>query len=275
MKIILSLFLCFWYVLVQSSEIHSEFKQFQYVNQLPSNSVQCMIKDSEGYIWFGTRDGLCRFDGYRIKVFRSNVIDHNRLTNNNIRCVLEDKQHRLWIGTNEGVNILDKSNYTVKAFDMNVIGRDRILDMCLDKKGNIWISTGSKGIVRVGADGHCVAYRVTGLNKMTLSNVASSIYQDSKGNVWALFWMGGVAMYNPQKDKFVFYPPIGTQNNPFKMLEDKNHNYWICTWGDGLFAFNPKDNRRPYTPVLFRKNGKQVKMNNCKSCCGNLVPQPS
>lgn len=262
LRIVLPLFLCFWSVVLQSSEIHSEFKQFQYTNQLPSNSVQCMIKDSEGYIWFGTRDGLCRFDGYRIKVFRSDVINHKKLTNNNIRCMLEDNKHRLWIGTNEGINILDKSNYAVKPFDMNVIGRDRIVDMRLDKKGNIWISTSSKGIFRVGADGRCVAYSAIRSNKMISSNVASSIYQDSRGNIWALFWKGGVAMYNPQHDKFIFYPPIGVQNSPFKMLEDKDHNYWICTWGDGLFAFDPKDSKHPYTPVLFRKNGKPVEMNN-------------
>lgn len=60
------------------------FQHFPYVDQLPSNSINRLYNDKEGYMWFGTKDGLCRFDGYIVKVFRSSSTNQNRLTNNSI-----------------------------------------------------------------------------------------------------------------------------------------------------------------------------------------------
>lgn len=247
---------------VTGREPGSQFKQFQYNDQLPSNSVQCIYKDKEGFMWFGTRDGLCRFDGYRITIFRSNTANHNKLTNNNIRCLVEDNQHRLWIGTNEGINILDKQTYSIQPFNHPVFGRDRISDLCMDKKGNIWIATGSKGIVRIDSGHRIHLYQSGSSISKTPSNSTMTISQDSEGNIWATFWSGGLARYQPDKDVFKAYPPVGNANNPFKILEDKNHHYWVFTWGDGMYAFEPKNIQHPYTSVSFYRDGKPVKVNN-------------
>ncbi len=248
---------------IKSSENRILFRQFQYTDQLPSNSVQNIYKDKEGYMWFGTRDGLCRFDGYRIKIFRSNTANHNKLTNNNIRCMVEDNQHCLWIGTNEGINILDKITYSVTPFNHPTIGRDRITDICLDTKGNVWIATSTRGIVRIDPDRKSHVYQNGPSKSKIPSNKTITIYPDSKGNIWATFWTGGLAVYQPEQDNFKAFPPVGKDNNPFKILEDRNHDYWVCTWGDGIFAMNPDDKTgHPFTPVTFLKNSKPVKMNN-------------
>ncbi len=256
------LFISFFSNWVIGTEHNFQFKQFQYNDQLPSNSVQCIYKDQEGFMWFGTRDGLCRFDGYRITVFRSNTVNHNKLKNNNIRCLAEDSRHRLWIGTNEGINILDKETYAIKSFSHPAIGRDRISDLCSDKKGNIWIATGTRGIVRVDSNYRIHLYQRGSSSSNLPSNSMITISEDSKGNIWATFWNGGIALYRPDKDTFQTYPPVGKANNPFKILEDKNHHYWVFTWGDGMYAFNPGDRQHPFTPVSFYKNGKPVKENN-------------
>lgn len=238
----------------KNDETRLLLRQLPYADQLPSNSVQRICRDKEGYMWFGTRDGLCRYDGYRIKIFRSNTANHYKLTNNNIRCLLEDNNHCLWIGTNEGINILNKTNYSIKPFESSQIGRSRIADMCLDKRGNMWISTDSKGIFRIDTKGKYHQY-----SRKNFSG--SSFYEDLHGNIWTMYWMGGLALFHPDQDCFKSLPPIGKNNNPFKLLEDKNHNYWVCTWGDGMFAMNPNDeNGHLYTPVSFFKNGKPYKM---------------
>lgn len=244
----------------QGTKPYLQFKPFQYTDQLPSNSVQCLYKDKEGYMWFGTRDGLCRFDGYRIWTFRSNIFDHKMLSNNNIHCLKEDNHHCLWIGTNEGLDILDKTNYSIEPFTIHEIGRDAITDLCRDRKGSMWVATSSKGIVRITPDRKYFLYNKE--NSRTSTNSSISIYQDHFGNIWTTSWYGGIAKYQPKTESFISYPRIGKLNNPFKILEDKDSCYWVCTWGDGIFAFNPQNKTHPYTPAVFLKNGKPITLNN-------------
>jgi len=86
------------------------FQHFPYIDRLPSNSINRLFNDKEGYLWFGSKDGLCRFDGYSIKIFRSSSTNPNRLTNNSVQTIAEDDYNRIWVGTLAGVNIIDKKN---------------------------------------------------------------------------------------------------------------------------------------------------------------------
>jgi len=236
------------------------FDKFQYNDKLPSNSVQRIYNDKEGYMWFGTKDGLCRFDGYRIKTFRSSSTNHNRLTSNNIQCIAEDNQNCLWIGTTEGIDILDKSSYTITPYKNPMIGRG-VNFIYVDKAGNIWIATSGRGIIRIDRAKKNHVYQHNAMPGTIPSNRVSSIYQDTEGKIWVMFWKGGIALYQPNQDNFKTLPPIGNTNNPIRMLEDENHNYWICTWGDGMFAMDLNNiSGNPFTPVSFIKNGKPVKM---------------
>ena len=236
------------------------FDKFQYNDKLPSNSVQRIYNDKEGYMWFGTKDGLCRFDGYRIKTFRSSSTNHNKLTSNNIQCIAEDNQNCLWIGTTEGIDILDKSSYTITPYNNPMIGRG-VNFMYVDKAGNIWVATSGRGIIRIDRAKKNHIYQHNAKPGSIPSNRVSSIYQDTEGKIWVMFWKGGIALYQPNQDNFKTFPPIGNINNPIRMLEDKNHNYWICTWGDGMFAMDLNNiSGNPFTPVSFIKNGKPAKM---------------
>lgn len=77
-------------------------------NYLPSSTVLRVHCDREGFLWLGTKDGLCRYDGYRLLVFRSGLKSPDLLTNNEITCIAENKNGYLFIGTKKGINILDK-----------------------------------------------------------------------------------------------------------------------------------------------------------------------
>lgn len=239
------------------------FEHYPYTDRLPSNSITRIYHDQEGYMWFGSKDGLYRFDGYDIKVFRSNSSNPDRLTNNNIMCITEDNQNRIWFGTTEGVNILDKGNYSIKPFDHPIIGRDRINTLCCDRKGNMWIGTNNNGIVRITAQGQVYQYKASGQNKRKSipGNSVTYIYQDRQGNIWAMIWNKGLVLHREKSDEFVTLPPVGKKNNPFRVLQDNNNNYWIATWGDGLFSMDlSRLSSNPYTPVTVLQNGKPIEI---------------
>jgi len=75
---------------------------------LPQNSVECFAQDSAGFLWIGTQDGLVRYDGYEMKVFRSNPEDSTSLSDNFITALSIDHEGDLWVGTRNGLNYYDR-----------------------------------------------------------------------------------------------------------------------------------------------------------------------
>ena len=100
------------------------FERFSLNERLPSNSVIRTYNDSEGYMWFGTKDGLCRFDGYEIKIFRSSALTPGKLPNNEIQCITGDGRHQLWVGTLEGIVIVDKKTFSISTFKHPLVERE-------------------------------------------------------------------------------------------------------------------------------------------------------
>ncbi len=92
---------------------------FTYITKeqgLSDNNVECIFKDSDGFFWFGTRNGLCRFDGYEIKIYRKND-NENSLSGNRILDIAEDNEGYLWIGTyKDGLNCFDKKREIFKHY---------------------------------------------------------------------------------------------------------------------------------------------------------------
>ena len=69
------------------------------IDQLPVNAIHRVFRDSEGYMWYGTVNGLCRDDGYHVKVFRSDIDTPGLLEDNLVECIAEDKKGNIWFGT--------------------------------------------------------------------------------------------------------------------------------------------------------------------------------
>lgn len=75
---------------------------------LAHNGVTTILEDSRGFLWIGTYDGLNRYDGYDLKVYK-NTLDKDLLVSNRIRDLVEDKNNNIWIGTDEGISIYNYS----------------------------------------------------------------------------------------------------------------------------------------------------------------------
>ena len=213
------------------------FNPFYLNEELPSNSVTRTFQDQEGYMWFGTKDGLCRFDGYTIRVFRSSAQTPGKLTNNEIECIAEDRNNRLWIGTLEGLNILDKKKFSLKPFENKFTENERINTVTCDSRGNIWIGTSNYGVLKVNPqNGEFERFSKDADSRLKLrSNNISHIYEDRAGNIWISSWKDGLCFIANGNKQIYFLPEIGKSNNPFRLFQDSNGLFWICTWGDGVY----------------------------------------
>ncbi|MBF4470366.1 hybrid sensor histidine kinase/response regulator transcription factor [Flavobacterium sp. HJJ] len=152
------------------------FKHFQVEEGLSNNTVLASAQDEDGFMWFGTKDGLNRFDGYRFKTYRSQSDPIHSLGSNYIQSIHAYKGV-IWVGTDKGLYQYNKK--TDKFMVLNEAINDRINDINHDKKGNIWFVSGS------------ILYKYSTLSKETKTFnpnkyfVTTSISRDENGEIWA------------------------------------------------------------------------------------------
>lgn len=234
--------LCFLFLFILSltgaanpSELHFSFKSFPLLQQLPSGSVRCVFEDKEGIIWLGTADGLCRYDAYRVTVFRSDTENGRLLSNNDVLCLEEDRDGNLLIGTKAGLNIFSIKDYSFRRIVLPDLRDDEIRKIVRDKNGFLWIGTHTR-LLRLSPDlTECKRYDTS----LPVTSV-NDIYRDRDDNIWVTFWRKGIYRYNSEKDRFEKMPPIGPDNNPFKVFQDSRHRFWVSTWGDGIYHMYPQ-----------------------------------
>jgi signal transduction histidine kinase/ligand-binding sensor domain-containing protein/DNA-binding response OmpR family regulator len=199
-------------------------------------TVSAIYQDSRGYLWFGTRNGLNRFDGYTFEKYYYSASNLNSLSDNHILCILEDDSARLWAGTNNGLNRMDLSTNKIKQYlldekNPNSLSNNFILSMCRDDDGNIWAGTNS-GLNRYDAkNDRFERFYFDGL--LESNNIYGLAF--NKGNLFLGTYYQGVIIYNI-KDK-----TVKRLNNSLKYVRsifvDKIGNLWVGTQDKGILVY--------------------------------------
>lgn len=127
-------FLALWLSVSTASGQSYYFKHYQVENGLSNNTVYCSIQDNKGFLWFGTKEGLNRFDGYRFKLFKSGNGSY-RLQKDFIYCLYADGNDHLWVGTQNGLFHFDYAKEELVPF---IDSLPEINDIQMDKKGQLW-----------------------------------------------------------------------------------------------------------------------------------------
>src|SRR5262249_12677005 len=117
------------------------FRHYQVENGLSNNSVLCSLQDARGFLWFGTKDGLNRFNGYSFKVFRYDDRVKGSIGSNFIHTLCQDKQGTIWAGTDNGLYAFDAAQESFSL--LTGTQRQEIRDICADTKGIVWFIANS------------------------------------------------------------------------------------------------------------------------------------
>lgn len=108
-------------------------------------TVQCIFQDSRGFLWFGTQDGLNRYDGYNVEVFRFHEQDESSISSNYINAIVEDKNGFIWIGTDNGLNYYDYRTGSFVRFpktgDSSGVTHQKVSALYIDAKERLWVGT--------------------------------------------------------------------------------------------------------------------------------------
>lgn len=175
-------------------------------NGLSASNVKAVLQDSYGFMWFGTKNGLNRYDGTSILQFNCDDLVAG-VGNHNIAALFEDKQRNLWVGTDRGVYIYDPKIDVFTHFNLaspeGITLDNWVGEILSDSLGNIWILIPDQGLFRYKDE--AVSF-YTLANKDNLKNKnPECICTNDKGEVWVGTSGVGIFKYDPQQDKFVQY----------------------------------------------------------------------
>jgi signal transduction histidine kinase/ligand-binding sensor domain-containing protein/DNA-binding NarL/FixJ family response regulator len=204
--------------------------------------VQQAFQDSDGYFWFATRNGLARYNGYDMEVFKSNIYSVDLLSNNNINSIAEDNERRIWIGTADGLNVYDRRTAAMTKINRPEFRSNIISQVLVTSKGKLLVGT-DNGLYEYHTDtDSCTLYSRAYSGDVMPQTSVKSLCEDTNGSIWIGTWNEGIYRIDSH-GKFYAYPRINEHNSAHVIFQDSHGGIWVGSWGYGLFKLN-----NPYTP---------------------------
>ena len=229
------------------------FRHYTVTDGLCANTIWDIEQDEQGYMWFGTKYGLSRFDGYNFKSFQHQKGVEGTLGNNFIRKIFKYDAQTFWIGTDEGIYIFDLPTEKFTLF--NPLQNIFINDLMRSKNGDIWIATKEKGVYQyTPKTKKLTRYSPTSAVKIS-SNEVSKLVEDNVGHIWIGTYGNGIDVLNPRNHHVRHYgagsvEPSIASNVILDLYKDTNGDVWIGTMAGGLNLWDHRTNRF----TLFQKS---------------------
>lgn len=236
---------------------------------LSQTTVNTSLQDFEGYMWFGTGNGLNKYDGYKFYVYINDPNDKTTISDDGISSLMEDKNKTLWVGTVGGnLNMYNRSTdgfvyQNISAY-LQVIPQQKedfyeyplsfsrnqsftITSIAEDKNGNLWIGTWGKGIVVINKNFKKIKHLFHTDDSLSVlpSNRIRKILCDTNGRIWIATFGSGLCLINEYSDnytKFDIRTFIHSSDKKYSLSDDKiislyqdsKKNLWIGTFYGGL-----------------------------------------
>ena len=227
-------------------------------------------------MWFGTRDGLNKYDGYKFTIYRNDPKNPNSISNNYVPDIIESSDGNLWMATwGGGLNRFDRDkgtfiSYKHDAKNRNSISGNFITAIKQDELGNIWVGTEAAGLdMYEKTTGFFIHYKSDRNNIHSISDdFIRTIYEDTQKKLWIGTVHGGLNLFNAPSKTFTRFQHDDNNitslafNDIYAIFEDSKHQMWIGTNGGGIDLFNSKSN----TFAHHKSN-----LDNSNSVCRNEV----
>ncbi len=261
----LKLVILFYFLFIQASNAQSIDYEFFRPDQeeVSDQEINCIYKDSFGFLWIGTTQGLYLNDGYSFKAFTYQPGNNTSVCNNNINNIIEDKDGFLWIGTFNGLSRYDRKsnsfrNYFHDERDSTSITGNQIKFFLIDKTKQLWVGS-NNGLNLYHAENDNFEQFLNYLPDRIKAgrNIVSAV-TDANDNIWIGTWNAGLVRFDSKTKQFTHFEkstvnPNSLKDNQVISLSFINDSIlWIGHYDQGFCQLNIKTMLFDY--VLYESN---------------------
>ncbi|MCP4150772.1 MAG: diguanylate cyclase, partial [bacterium] len=245
-------------ILLEAQKSRLKFSHIKVSDGLSQSSVQTILQDRNGFMWFGTQDGLNKYDGYTFTVYRRAPDNPASLVDNDVLSLCEDRSGTLWVGTRNGLSAFNHQQETFTSFrrkkkKKNWLLSNEIAVIFEDSSATLWLGTNNGGLCKVernkSGKTQFISYKHEKKNPQSLAC----------DTIWAIYeapfepgvlWVGtheGLSRLSHDKDGNVVFdnyyhdpkaPGSLSNNCVVAILEDRKGTLWIGSDGGGLDSFD-------------------------------------
>lgn len=234
---------------ISEAQEHVNFKHITIENGLSQSNAQTIYQDSQGYVWIGTNEGLNRYNGFEMKVYKADKNKKNTIVNNYILSIQEDNDNNLWVGTNKGISKINLETEEITNFEK-------------DENGNIFYKVRSilltkRGTVLVITQDNVYMYDKE-LDKFKISLDEGDIFSeedimDIKEDNFHNIWIGtDKSLIRMDRETMKINQYISHENKETlkddrinSILIDNENNLWVSTNNNGLIKIIFKNSENP------------------------------
>ncbi|VUD40966.1 Chemotaxis protein CheA [Thalassocella blandensis] len=236
-------------------------------------TIEAILQDQYGYMWFGGSEGLVRFDGYNYTTFRNKLDDANSLSSNIVWDLLEDKQGQIWVATDVGLSLFHRDTETFTRYlqddaNPNSLPVNATRSIAEDAAGNLWIAT-TDGLAKL--DQTRTQFTIFRHNENDSNSLSHDelrrVYVSGDGvTIWIGNYKSGLNILDSETGKITRFPfsvHDGTGLNYGSLnciFEDRSGYIWLGTDGAGLNRYDPKTGKFSY--FVAEENGPGKLRNN-------------
>ena len=234
--VILFTFLAFCCTKAESKNYY--FRYYNNQHGLSHNTVYCSLQDRYGFMWFGTKDGLNRFDGHTFKSYRHDEEDKKSIRSNYITSLHEDPDGLIWIGTNRGLCYYNPLSDDFENLDGLFLHEEEIGDIKTDLKNNLWIQS-FRGLYKYNKEKNQVKYYPS-----QIYFTPNRICIASSGDPWFTSADKALFKYEYRNDTFTRFEILRPEEKKLfsdllGIVDAREHGLLIGTESLGLKRFDP------------------------------------
>jgi ligand-binding sensor domain-containing protein/signal transduction histidine kinase len=223
---------------------------------LSQGYVVDILQDRRGFMWFATRDGLNRYDGYTFVVYKHDPNDPGTLSSNFLQDLMEDDRGNLWVATNTGVNRFDPTTerctrYLHDPRNPDTLGGASVKSIAQDSRGYLWFGTEDSGLDRLDPRlGTFTHYRNDSDGRFV--GRITQVIDDSQGDIW---FTGARGLFHVNQAGRITRRPVASDGlSADSIHEDETGHLWLLTNSPvvGLVRYDRGADRLTSYPLAFR-----------------------
>ena len=232
-----------------------QFSNLSVSDGLSQAAVNSIAQDQHGFMWFGTQEGLNRYDGYEFTTYHHDPADPGSLSHDWIWIVFADNSGQLWIGTDGGgLSRYEPDSNSFTHFRHNPedpasLSSDRVRAIHEDQEGMLWIGTDGGGLNRFNPDSRSFVHyrRDTQVQDSLPNDKVVAIIEDSEGEMWIGTDGGGLSRFDRKRKKFIHFQHDPARSDSLSdnrirdLYQDSKGRFWVGTYSGGVNLFNPVD----------------------------------